>query len=40
MEKLCSYKLMHCDEIQVNMSSINIMEKGVISAANDYKSKD
>jgi len=32
MENLCSYKFMHCDEIQVNVG--NVMEKGVISVAN------
>jgi len=38
MEKLCSYKFMHCDEIQVNVTgNINIMEKGVISAAINYQ---
>jgi len=29
MEKLCSYKFMHCDEIQFNVGNVNIMEKGV-----------
>jgi len=33
--KLCSYKFVHCDEIQVNIG--NIIEKEVISAANIYQ---
>jgi len=33
----CSYKFMYCDEIQVKVGNVNIMEKGVISAAIIYQ---